>query len=53
MPARHEAAAESWLRGWEMAVRHIQGLGMGAPAPELAAGHLRRRGVYPDWVMPS
>lgn len=43
--------AERELIGWQLAVEHLHGVGLPAPAPQFAAAWLRRRRIYPDWEM--
>jgi hypothetical protein len=38
------------LDAWALAVVHLHSLGLPAPAPDLVARQLRRRGIYPDWI---
>ena len=38
------------LAAWRMAVEHPHSLGLPAAVPELAARHLRRRGIIADWT---
>lgn len=39
------------LEAWLQAVEHLHSLDLPAPVPEFPAAWLRRRGIYPDWVM--